>query len=259
MRKLFSILIISTALMGCTNSPEEPSNKGSLEVKCYSRGYNDDYNVSATVKEFSMYVMNGHSSYDGVSNPLQVVYSNDKWNFNEVKIGDIPASIYAICPQTESSLPDNIPISLSPLTDYIASEKVLATKSNPIVNIEMSHILAKVNVNIDGNKPSAINIKNQPTKGTYSFLTGVLTPNGSNNTISGSSFVYIFPSTTTLNIELVHNGKTYKYNASSKEYLKGKEYNYNLKLDDSGNLSISGEVIVNPWQPAGDYEGSVQL
>lgn len=258
MRKTLSILFISTALMGCTNNSEEPTQKSSLGIECYSRGYNDDYEVSAAVTEFSMYVMNGQNSYDNVLNPVQVIYASNKWEYNEVKINETQANIYAIAPQTNATDPKNIPLSLTPLTDYLVSGKYVATNSEPNISIDMNHILSKINVTIDGNKVTSLTVNGQPTTGSYNLLTSELTQSSSTGSISGKEYIYIFPSTLKLNFEITYNGKNYTYNASTKEYEKGKEYSYKLKLDNSGNLTISGDVTVKPWEPTEDIDDSIQ-
>lgn len=259
MRMTLSIIFISTALLGCTNNSEEPKQKSSLGIECYSRGYNDEYEVSAAVTEFSMYVMNGQNSYVNVLNPVQVEYSGNKWNFKEVKITDTLAEIYAFAPQSSATNPANIPLSLTPLTDYLVSDRYIATNKEPNISIDMNHILSKINVTIDGNKVTSLSVSGQPATGSYNLLTGEMTKSNSSDLISGKEYVYIFPSTTKLTFDIVYNGKSYTYNASSKEYQKGKEYSYKLKLDVSGNLTISGDVTVKPWEPAEDVNGSIQV
>lgn len=245
--------------MSCTNNSEEPKQKSSLGIECYSRGYDDGYEVSAAVTEFSMYVMNGQNSYDNVLNPVQVEYSGNKWVFNEIKITEIPADVYAFAPQISATTPTNIPLSLTPLTDYLVSERYIATNKEPNISIDMNHILSKINVTIDGNKVTSLTVNGQPNTGSYNILTGELTKSDSEGSITGKDYVYIFPSSTNLIFDIVYNNKSYTYTASSKEYQKGKEYSYKLKLDVSGNLSISGDVTVKPWEPGEDIDDSIQV
>lgn len=257
-KKIYSIVLISAALLSCTDNSEQ-LNRKSLRLECYSKGYNDNYEACAAVRDFSMFVMNGNNSYNNVTNPVHVIYSSNKWNFTEVKLTETTADIYAFSPQTNNISPENIELSLTPLTDYLASGKYTAKNTQPDISIEMDHILSKINMIINGNKVTSIKAKNIPTTGSYNILTGNISKDSSTGIVSGNEYIYIFPSTTVLNFEIVYNLQNYTYTASSKEYMSGREYTYDLKLDGSGNLSIDGDVTTRPWEPGKEYDETIQL
>lgn len=58
-------------------------------------------------------------------------------------------------------------------------------------------------------------------------------------------------------MNITYNGKEYDYIEIASDYEAGKEYTFNLTINNNKDLVIEGDVIITDWQPAGDFEGSV--
>lgn len=255
MKRILIPSIICAALAGCTENAPQAADENSLKVECYARSTSGG---NVIVKDFGMYVMNGSSSYEGVNNPVHVTYGTS-WQYPEIWL-DREATIYAFYPYQSTSDITNIPLSLSPQTDYLATTSaILASRSNPSIHIILDHLLAKIQIRIDGSKDLTYTITNIETSGTYNLSGNNLSVSTPGTVTSSGSEALIFPAREkSLSMSISYNGKSYNYVAPSKTYESGKEYTYNLKINDSKELVIVGEVEVNPWQVGGNYEGTVR-
>lgn len=245
---------ISTALMGCTNN-DSPQMDESLKVECYSRS---SENSRELVKDFGMYVLSSSgNSYPGVNNPVHVTYSNG-WEFSPVLLNET-AHIYTFSPYTETTDCTSLNINISNQIDYLASNSsITANKDNAAVSITMEHILSKINVTIDGSSNCQVKLLNIPISATYNLKTNILTAGSSADLTTNTSSVLICPSTyQVLKMVITYNGKEYEYTESAKQYEPGKEYTFNLTINDSKELIISGDITITDWLPAGNYDGTV--
>lgn len=122
----------------------------------------------------------------------------------------------------------------------------------------MKHILSKISVRIDGSDQCKVNLLSIPTKGTYNLQTDEITPGEQSDLTTNSSDIYIFPcKEKQLKMNITYNGKEYDYIEIASDYEAGKEYTFNLTINNNKDLVIEGDVIITDWQPAGDFEGSV--
>lgn len=255
MKKLFYISVLCYVFIACQKDKPMDNSK-SLDIECYSRSNTEE---KVKVTDFSMYVYgNDGLTYNNVSNPIHVTYS-DGWVFPEVKISEA-AGIYAISPFIETTDCSNISLFLNPQTDYLATNGVVsATVDTPSVSFTLEHILSKVNVIIDGSSDCSVSIKKLPISASYNLKTNSLVPGTTQGIInSNTSSVMFFPCTASIDMIITYNSHSYQYTAISNTYLRGKEYTYNLTIDDTQELSISGDIEVTDWINGGDYEGTVQ-
>lgn len=257
MKKLFYLFItfISTALSSCTDNDSLHDKNELLSVECYTRTSENEKNI---VHDFSMYIFsNNFNGYPGVINPTHVTYSHG-WDFPPISLSDEIANIYCFYPYTGEADCKSLELELIDQTNYLASNVVTANNKNPKVSIVMKHILSKISVRIDGSNQCKVDLLSIPTKGTYNLQTDEITPGEQSDLTTNSSDIYIFPcKEKQLKMNITYNGKEYDYIEIASDYEAGKEYTFNLTINNNKDLVIEGDVIITDWQPAGDFEGSV--
>lgn len=255
MKRLILASTICAAFTGCADKTETECDS-TLQVECYARTTSGS---NIPVKEFAMYVLSGNQPYEGVSNPVHVTMSGSNWSFQEILINE-QASIYAFYPYQSTSDMTTMELSLQHQTDYLStSTPIVADKYNNRVNITMEHLLAKIKVRIEGSEDLAYSIPDIETIASYNLTTNTITPASTGTVSSKGNEALIFPaSDKALRMNINHAGKNYIYPAPSKSYEGGKEYTYNLKISDSKELVIDGEVQVTPWKSGGEYDGTVR-
>lgn len=255
MKRLILASTICAALTGCADKTETECDSA-LNVECYARSTSGS---NVLVKEFGMYVMSGDQPYEHVSNPVHVTYNGSAWTFPEIWLND-NASIYAFYPYQSTSDMTFMNLSLHQQTDYLYTPSpIAADKYNNTVHITMDHLLSKIKVRVGGSEAISFKIKDIETTATYNLRTNTLTAANTGTVESEGSEALIFPAREkTLRMDIIHAGKNYSYTAPSKSYEGGKEYTYNLKISDSKELVIDGEVVVTPWKSGGEYDGTVR-
>ena len=191
--------------------------------------------------------------------------------------GTMTGSEYAInlADQTQQN---TIDFMASERTDGTNSKVTGITKADPTVKFRFHHKLAKLRLNIatgDGfsgnNRELAglkVEIKGQPTTGTFDVLTAdaVTTTNNSQiitllTTTEGTKAEgIVFPSANFTDMEFVFtvqgHGEPYKWSLNqsnnARNFEAGKEYIYNIKINKTG-LEVTSTI--EPWQPGNGESG----
>ena len=132
------MFLLPAALTGCSGKEDSLPGTGEagLEIEnCFSRSTGTDTG-HVPVKDFGMVLLDETGgSYTGVSNPLHVTYG-ESWNFPQVTLTQQTCRLFAFSPFR--SIPGKeVAVSLSPQTDYLASDEVRLDWQNRRASIEM--------------------------------------------------------------------------------------------------------------------------
>ena len=191
--------------------------------------------------------------------------------------GTMTGSEYAInlADQTQQN---TIDFMASERTDGTNSKVTGITKADPTVKFRFHHKLAKLRLNIatgdgfSGNNSELaglkVEIKGQPTTGTFDVLTAdaVTTTNNSQiitllTTTEGTKAEgIVFPSANFTDMEFVFtvqgHGEPYKWSLNksnnARNFEAGKEYIYNIKINKT---CIDVTSTIEPWQPGNGDAG----
>ena len=131
------MFLLPAALTGCSGKEDSLPGTGEagLEIEnCFSRSTGTDTG-HVPVKDFGMVLLDETGgSYTGVSNPLHVTYG-ESWNFPQVTLTQKTCRLFAFSPFR--SIPGKeVAVSLSPQTDYLASDEVRLDWQNRLASIE---------------------------------------------------------------------------------------------------------------------------
>lgn len=247
--------LICAALTCCTKNPSVPEKERRLSVESYARTANGNFKV----RDFGMYVMDEDQPYRGIINPVHVTYSGT-WVFPEIVL-ETPASVYAFHPYQSTTDFTSINLSLPPQVDYLAtSSAVTATMENPSVQIVMEHILCEVRVTVDGSSDLSFRVKDTDAYAKYNLRTNQIFPREQKSSVSSrGSSIFLFPGRSKpLSMTIYYKGKEYSYSAPVQDYESGKIYVHNLSISDTNSLTIQGGIIVSPWVPGTNYDGTLR-
>ena len=145
------MFLLPAALTGCSGKEDSLPGTGEagLEIEnCFSRSAGTDTG-HVPVQDFGMVLLDETGgSYTGVSNPLHVTYG-ESWNFPQVTLTQQTCRLFAFSPFR--SIPGKeVAVSLSPQTDYLASDEVRLDWQNRRASIEMKHLLSLLAFTVAG-------------------------------------------------------------------------------------------------------------
>lgn len=252
----FVITLLVPALWGCTGSSNVTEGKeGILSVtSCTARSENK----TTVVKDFGMVLLDeGGKDYNSTANPVHVTWLSSGWDFPEIILGEKTCCLYAFYPYMDITGKE-MELSLSAQADYLASAAVEVDYSKPGANIEMTHLLSRLNFIVEKSTDCAISIPDYPCKGSYNLETGSLQcMTGTEGILSGSGSILLFPGEIEgYKAEINYDNKTYRYFFQELILEAGKEYNYTLAINKEGNLILSG-INIQAWKNGGDYNGVI--
>lgn len=202
------------------------------------------------------------TAYAGVRNPVRAVYQSGNWDLPEIWLTEIPGRLHAFHPYGEYLQKDTLTLDLSTQTDYLASETGgmgIDYRQPRIENIELHHLLARVEVSLEGSTECSLSIADYPSMAQYSLVSGSLKTGGTESLLSSpSSALLVFPGDIKDYKALIaYGGRQYGYFFPENMLEAGKSYHYKLTISKEGLLELSG-VTVSPWLPGGDYEVPVR-
>ena len=82
-------------------------------------------------------------------------------------------------------------VSLSPQTDYLASDEVRLDWQNRRASIEMKHLLSLLAFTVDGSRACSLNVEAVPTEATYDLTGGTLSVNEGSGTVSSKENILL--------------------------------------------------------------------
>lgn len=150
-------------------------------------------------------------------------------------------------------------VSLSPQTDYLASDEVRLDWQNRRASIEMKHLLSLLAFTVDGSQACSLNVEAVPTEGTYDFTGGTLSVKQGSGTVSSKeNILLLLPGRLEeRRAQIRYLDRTYDWYLPANTFEAGKRYDYALTLSKEGVLILSG-VSARPWETGGDYTGTIQ-
>ena len=254
------MFLLPAALTGCSGKEDSLPGTGEagLEIEnCFSRSTGTDTG-HVPVKDFGMVLLDETGgSYTGVSNPLHVTYG-ESWNFPQVTLTQKTCRLFAFSPFR--SIPGKeVAVSLSPQTDYLASDEVRLDWQNRRASIEMKHLLSLLAFTVDGSRACSLNVEAVPTEATYDFTGGTLSVNEGSGTVSSKeNMLLLLPGRLEeRRAQIRYLDRTYDWYLPANTFEAGKRYDYALTLSKEGVLMLSG-VSARPWETGGDYTGTIQ-
>lgn len=142
---------------------------------CSSRG-NDADDGNSRVEDFGIILLDdAGGAYTGVANPLHVTYGGG-WHFPEVTLTETACRLFAFHPFL-SIQGQELPVSLTTQTDYMASGELRLDWLNNRADIEMAHLLSLMEVTVDGSDACSLSLDGVPTEGMYDLADGTLSIN----------------------------------------------------------------------------------
>ena len=125
------------------------------------------------MKDFGMVLLDDTGGgYAGAVNPLHVTYG-EGWIFPEVTLTETPCRLFAFSPF--AAIPGKeLPLSLVPQTDYLASGEIRLDWQNRSADIGMEHLLCLLEFTIEGSSACTLSVEDVPTGGTYDLAGGKL-------------------------------------------------------------------------------------
>ena len=166
------LFLLPAVLAGCSGErePFPQGGKAGLRIEnCSSRGGTDG--SPALVKDFGMVLLDDTGGgYAGAVNPLHVTYG-EGWIFPEVTLTETPCRLFAFSPF--AAIPGKeLPLSLVPQTDYLASGEIRLDWQNRSADIAMEHLLCLLEFTIEGSSACTLSVEGVPTGGTYDLAGG---------------------------------------------------------------------------------------
>ena len=255
-----AMILLPAALMGCSGEKDSlpEAGKAGLEIEnCFSRSAGTDTG-HVPVKDFGMVLLDdAGSAYTGVINPLHVTYG-ESWNFPQVTLTQATCRLFAFSPFR--SIPGKeVPVSLSPQTDYLASDELRLDWQNRLASIEMKHLLSLLAFTVDGSQACSLNVEAVPTEATYDLTGGTLSVKQGSGTVSSKeNILLLLPGRLEeRRAQIRYLDRTYDWYLPANTFEAGKRYDYALTLSKEGVLMLSG-VSARPWETGGDYTGTIQ-
>lgn len=252
------MFLLPAALTGCSGKEDSLPGTGEagLEIEnCFSRSAGTDTG-HVPVQDFGMVLLDETGgSYTGVSNPLHVTYG-ESWNFPQVTLTQQTCRLFAFSPFR--SIPGKeVAVSLSPQTDYLASDEVRLDWQNRRASIEMKHLLSLLAFTVDGSRACSLNVEAVPTEATYDLTGGTLSVNEGSGTVSSKeNILLLLPGRLEeRKAQIRYLDRTYDWYLPANTFEAGKRYDYALTLSKEGVLMLSG-VSARPWETGGDYTGT---
>ena len=168
------LFLLPAVLAGCSGErePFPQGGKAGLRIEsCSSRGGTDG--SPTLVKDFGMVLLDDTGGgYAGAVNPLHVTYG-EGWIFPEVTLTETPCRLFAFSPF--AAIPGKeLPLSLVPQTDYLASGEIRLDWQNRSADIGMEHLLCLLEFTIEGSSACTLSVEGVPTGGTYDLAGGKL-------------------------------------------------------------------------------------
>ena len=144
------LFLLPAVLAGCSGErePFPQDGKAGLRIEsCSSRGGTDG--SPTLVKDFGMVLLDDTGGgYAGAVNPQHVTYG-EGWIFPEVTLTETPCRLFAFSPF--AAIPGKeLPLSLVPQTDYLASGEIRLDWQNRSADIGMEHLLCLLEFTIEG-------------------------------------------------------------------------------------------------------------
>jgi len=256
--KLMALFLLPAALWGCSDGRDALPQDGKAKLlieNCSSEGTDGE---PTPVRDFGMVLLDEQDGgYAGVPNPLHVTYG-DGWTFPEVTLTEKVCRLFAFSPFRD--IPGKeLPVSLNPQTDYLASGETRLDWQNRSADIGMGHLLCLLEFTVDGSGACSLLAEGIPTEGTYDLTTGELSADPLKGDVSSASnTLLLFPGSTGGNRIVISFGeRTYDWYLPAGTFEPGKRYGYALSPSKEGTLILSG-VSVRPWVSGGDYTGSIK-
>ena len=95
--------------------------------------------------------------YAGAVNPLHVTYG-EGWIFPEVTLTETPCRLFAFSPF--AAIPGKeLPLSLVPQTDYLASGEIRLDWQNRSADVGMEHLLCLLEFTIEGSSACTLSVE----------------------------------------------------------------------------------------------------
>lgn len=257
--KQIAILLLPAALAGCSGEKDAFPQDGEAKLQienCFSRSAGTGEGITP-VKDFGMVLLkDAGSAYDGVTSPLHVTYS-DRWNFPEVTLTETTCRLFAFSPFR--NIPGKeIPISLNPQTDYLASDELRLDWQNRRASIEMKHQLSLLEFTMDGSEACSLTVEGVPVEGTYDLTEGTLSVTKNGKASSNGNMLLLFPGKIEdSKVQIRYRDNAYDWYLPANTLEAGKRYGYILSLNKEGMLILSG-VSVRPWEEGENYTGTIQ-
>ena len=258
--KLIIPVLLPAVLTGCSDGrdPLPQNREAGLQIEsCSSRGNGAD-DGNSRVEDFGIILLDDTGgTYTGVSNPLHVTYGGG-WHFPEVTLTETACRLFAFHPFL-SIQGQELPVSLTTQTDYIASGELRLDWLNNRADIEMAHLLSLMEFTVDGSDACSLSLDGVPTEGMYDLAGGTLSIKPETGTlISGGNRLLLFPGPAGGGKAQIHyRERTYDWYLPAGDLEPGKRYSHALTLDKEGTLILSG-VNVRPWEAGGDYTGTIK-
>ena len=232
------LFLLPAVLAGCSGErePFPQGGKAGLRIEnCSSRGGTDG---SPAV------------------NPLHVTYG-EGWIFPEVTLTETPCRLFAFSPF--AAIPGKeLPLSLVPQTDYLASGEIRLDWQNRSADIAMEHLLCLLEFTIEGSSACTLSVEGVPTGGTYDLAGGKLSAGEKGTVPSDGNTLLLLPGKAGNNRVMIRfQENTYGWLLPAVTLEAGKRYGYALSLSKEGGLILSG-VSVRPWQEGEDYTGTIK-
>ncbi len=153
------LFLLPAVLAGCSGErePFPQGGKAGLRIEsCSSRGGTDG--SPTLVKDFGMVLLDDTGGgYAGAVNPLHVTYG-EGWIFPEVTLTETPCRLFAFSPF--AAIPGKeLPLSLVPQTDYLASGEIRLDWQNRSADIGMEHLLCLLEFTIEGSSACTLSVE----------------------------------------------------------------------------------------------------
>ena len=157
------LFLLPAVLAGCSGErePFPQGGKAGLRIEsCSSRGGTDG--SPTLVKDFGMVLLDDTGGgYAGAVNPLHVTYG-EGWIFPEVTLTETPCRLFAFSPF--AAIPGKeLPLSLVPQTDYLASGEIRLDWQNRSADIGMEHLLCLLEFTIEGSSACTLGGEHPPS------------------------------------------------------------------------------------------------
>ena len=252
------LFLLPAVLAGCSSErePFPQGGKAGLRIEsCSSRGGTDG--SPTLVKDFGMVLLDDTGGgYAGAVNPLHVTYG-EGWIFPEVTLTETPCRLFSFSPF--AAIPGKeLPLSLVPQTDYLASGEIRLDWQNRSADIGMEHLLCLLEFTIEGSSACTLSVEGVPTGGTYDLAGGKLSAGEKGTVPSEGNTLLLLPGKAGNNRVVIRfQENTYGWLLPAVTLEAGKRYGYALSLGKEGGLILSG-VSVRPWQEGEDYNGTIK-